>query len=111
MSLSSSKKTRRMPLRARILQGNMRVGKLHTSLQVKYQGIPNRQVLAHYDMGTGCDVIVWQYSKIKPKILELREVLNWDVFTSQGKKEEVSLKRQNDLIKSLTKPLYWVSWG
>jgi len=92
-----------MSLSARINQGNIRVGKLHTVLQMQYQGVPNRNVLAHYGMGTGCDIIVWQYSKTKPKILELREVLNWDKFTRQGKKEEADPNRKKDLITSLTR--------
>jgi hypothetical protein len=100
-----------MSLSARINQGNIRVGKLNTSLQMKYQGVPNRNVLAHYGMGTGCDIIVWQYSKRKPRILELREVLNWDKFTSQGKREEVDPKRKRDLIASLTRSMYWIGWG
>jgi hypothetical protein len=111
MSLSSSKKKRRMSLSARIRQGDIRIWKLHTQLQMKYQNTPNRYVIPHYGWGTGCDVIVWQYSKIKPKILELREVLNWDKFTSQGKKEKVTKERKENLINSLTQPMYWVSWG
>jgi hypothetical protein len=110
MSHSSSKK-RKMSLRARIAQGDIRIWKLHPQLQMKYQGIPNRYVFPHYGMGTGCDFIVWQYSKIKPKIFELREVLNWDKFTCQGKKEEVTKERKDNLIKSLTKTMYWVKWG
>jgi hypothetical protein len=100
-----------MPLKARIMQGDIRIAKLNTSLQMKYQGIPNRQVLPHYGMGTGCDIIVWQYSKNKPRIFELREVLNWDKFTSQGKREEVDPNRKQNLITSLTKPMYWISCG
>jgi hypothetical protein len=111
MSKSPFKKKRRMSLRARIMQGDIRIAKLNTPLQMKYQGLPNRQVLPHYGMGTGCDIIVWQYSKMKPKILELREVLNWDRFTSQGKREEVDPKRKKNLIKSLTKSMYWINWG
>lgn len=111
MSHSSSKKKRKMSLKARIKQGDIRIWKLHTQLQRKYQGIPNRYVVPHYGMGTGCDFIVWQYSKRRPKIFELREVLNWDKFTCQGKREEVAKERKDDLIKSLTKTMYWVRWG
>jgi hypothetical protein len=100
-----------MSLKARIAQGDIRVRKLDGLMRMKYQGIPNRYVTPHYGMGTGCDIIVWQYAKKKPKILELREVLNWSKFTSQGKQEEMPLKRKDDLIKSLTKKLYWVSWA
>lgn len=98
-----------MSLKARIAQGDIRVRRLDSLMRVKYQGIPNRFVTPHYGMGTGCDIIVWQYKKRKPKILELREVLNWDKFTSQGKKEEVNPQRKKDLIASLTRKLYWVS--
>ena len=98
-----------MSLKARIAQGDIRVRRLDRLMRTKYQGIPNRFVTPHTGMGTGCDIIVWQYAKRNPKILELREVLNWDKFTSQGKKEETSLKRKKDLITSLTRKLYWVS--
>jgi hypothetical protein len=111
MSKSPPRKRRRMSLRARIMQGDIRIAKLNVQLQVKYQGIPNRYVIPHSGMGTGTDFIVWQYSKRKPKIFELREVLNWDKFTSQGKREEVDPQRKENLIKSLTKSMYWVTCG
>lgn len=97
-------KHRRMSTKARIQKGNDRIMKLYIRLVQQYSGVPNLVVFPAYGWGTGMDMLVTDGTN---KILELREVTNFDRFTRQGKPIYTNDQRAHDLKKSLTKPLYW----
>ncbi|MEM3753318.1 MAG: hypothetical protein QW778_01835 [Candidatus Micrarchaeaceae archaeon] len=78
--------------------------KLYSWLMQKYSGIPNLIIFPAYGWGTGVDILVTDGTN---KILELREVTNFDRFTRQGKLIYISNQRAQNLLKSLTRPLYW----
>jgi hypothetical protein len=61
-------------------------------------------VFPSYGWGTGVDILVTDGTN---KILELREVTNFDRFTRYGKQIHINNTRANTLAKSLTRPLYW----
>lgn len=97
-------KHRRMSTKARIQKGNTRIMKLWIRLTQQYAGVPNLIVFPAYGWGTGVDILVTDGTN---KILELREVTNFDRFTQQGKQIHINDLRAQRLLKSLTKPLYW----
>lgn len=89
-------------LKRLIAKGDHRINQIQLMVRQKYQGIPNLSVIPHFGMGTGTDIIVIAHGN---KILELREVTNFD------RSSYINTKRKNMIIKSLTKKVYWVSWG
>lgn len=94
-----------MSTKARIQKGNNRIMKLYLRLVQQYSGVPNLLVFPAYGWGTGMDILVTDGTN---KILELREVTNFDRFTRQGKPIYIDdIKRAPRLLRSLTKPLYW----
>lgn len=97
-------KPRGMSTKARIQKGNNRIMKLYLRLVKQYSGVPNLVVFPAYGWGTGIDILVTDGTN---KILELREVTNFDRFTRQGKLIHVNDLRAQRLLKSLTRPLYW----
>jgi hypothetical protein len=97
-----------MSTRARIQKGNDRIMKVCQRLGPQYSHVPNMAILPAYGWGTGVDILVKDGIK---NILELREVTNFDRFTQYGKQIYISNTRAGNLVKSLTKPLYWKRWG
>lgn len=97
-------KPRGMSTKARIQKGNNRIMKLYLRLVQQYSGVPNLLVFPAYGWGTGIDILVTDGTN---KILELREVTNFDRFTRQGKLIYIDNTRAQRLLRSLTKPLYW----
>jgi hypothetical protein len=93
-----------MSTRARIQKGNDRIMKLYLRLGPQYSHVPNMTVFPVYGWGTGVDILVMDGTN---KILELREVTNFDRFTRYGKLIYINNTRAGNLVKSLTKPLYW----
>lgn len=102
-----SKKKFRMSVKQRVAKGNYRIAKLNIKLNRKYAGVPNVLVYPSYGWGTGVDFLVAQGNKI----FELREVTNFDRFDQNGKPEYINEQRKNALITSLTRKLYWKSFG
>jgi hypothetical protein len=93
-----------MSTKARIQKGNDRIMRLYLRLTQQYSGIPNLAVFPAYGWGTGMDILVTDGTN---KILELRGVTNFDRFTRQAKPIYINDQRAQQLLKSLTKPLYW----
>lgn len=93
-----------MSTKARIQKGNDRIMKLYLRLVPQYSHVPNVIVFPAYGWGTGVDILVTDGTN---KILELREVTNFDRFTRYGKPICINNTRAGNLVKSLTKPLYW----
>jgi hypothetical protein len=94
-----------MSTQARIQKGNDRIMKICTNyLMPKYATIPNNLIFPAYGWGTGVDILVTDGTN---KILELREVTNFDRFTRFGNLIYVNNTRANTLVKSLTRRLYW----
>lgn len=97
-------KPKRMSTRARIQKGNDRIMKVCLSLGPQYTHVPNVAIFPALGWGTGVDILVTDGTN---KILELREVTNFDRFTQNGKPIYVNNTRAGNLVRSLTKPLYW----
>jgi hypothetical protein len=97
-------KLKMMSTKARIQKGNDRIAKLYLRLVQQYSHVPNLIVFPAYGWGTGIDILVTNGTN---GILELREVTNFDRFTRNGQPIYINNRRAQNLIRSLTKPLYW----
>lgn len=91
-----------------IAKGDYRINRIQLMVRRKYEEIPNLIVIPHFGKSTGTDIIVAFKGN---KILELREVTNWQRFAKNGKPIYMSESKKNQYIKSLTKPKYWISFG
>jgi hypothetical protein len=98
----------RMTIQQRIEKGDDRIAKLYIKLTGRYGSIPNGMIYARYGWGTGVDILV---TDGKNKILELREVTNFDRFDQNGNPIYICAGRKDDLIESLTRKLYWKYYG
>jgi hypothetical protein len=78
--------------------------KLWTQLMQQYATVPNRIVFPSYGWGTGVDLLVTDGTN---KILELREVTNFDRFTRYGNLIYINNTRAQNLKNSLNQQLYW----
>lgn len=90
-----------------VAKGDCRINQIQLMVRQKYQGIPNRNVIPHFGKGTGTDIVVYRGNKI----LELREVTNWQRFAKNGQPIYMSDKKKKQYIKSLTKRVYWIGFG
>lgn len=97
-------KLKRMSTSARIQKGNDRIMKVYLRAMGQYSHVPNKIVFPAYGWGTGIDILVTDGTN---KILELREVTNFDRFTRNGQPIYINNARARNLIRSLTKPRYW----
>lgn len=96
-----------MSVKQRIQKGNYRIAKLNATLNQKYTGVSNVLIFPSYGWGTGVDFLVAQSNKV----LELREVTNFDRFDQNGNPEYINRQRKDTLIKSLTRKIYWKRFG
>ena len=75
------KKHKKTPWKDLIAKGDWRINQIQLMVRQKYQGIPNLLVFPHFGKGTGTDIIVVANGN---KILELREVTNWQRIAKNG---------------------------
>lgn len=111
MSVKKYKKTQWKNL---IAQGDVRVNKVYLNMRQKYAGVPNLQIIPHFGMGTGTDVIVGVVVMGIPKgarVLEVHEVTNWFRIAKDGQRIFMNPTKERQYIKSLTKKVYKISWG
>jgi hypothetical protein len=101
-------KRKGMSTLARIQKGDCRITKVLNSLGPQYSGVTNLNVFPAFGWGTGVDIMVTHGTN---QILELREVTNFDRFTRNGKLIHINNTRAQNLVKSLTKRLYWKKWA
>lgn len=91
-----------------IAKGDDRINQIQLYVRQKYRHIPNLLVFPHFGRGTGTDIIVASNGN---KILEVREVTNWQRFAKNGQPIYMNEEKKEQYIKSLTKKVYKLSFG
>lgn len=106
--LKKEKKYKKTSWKDLIAKGDVRINRIQLLVRRKYEGIPNLLVIPHFGKGTGTDIIVIAEGN---KILELREVTNWQRFAKNGKPIFMSEEKKKQYIKSLNKNVYRIGYG
>lgn len=107
-------KNRKTPWKDLIEKGDYRIARLVPWLYQKYQRHKNVRVIPHYGKGTGTDIVVISltpHGKRDHRILELREVTNWQRFAKNGQKIYMSWQKARQYVKSLTQKCYFLYYG